>query len=108
MPDRATAGQRPAAMAEEPIVVRQGVGRCRLHRGDSGGGEAGGAIAGQVELPAILPPAGAEVPGIGSVARQHGVAQIGPDLVARLGDAGADGGGDGTSWAPPWKVATGD
>ena len=74
MADRPAPGQGPPPVAEEAVLVRQGIGAGRLHRADAGGGEARGAVAGQVELPAVLAPAGGEVAGIGGVAGQHGIA----------------------------------
>ena len=59
MPDRAAAAQRPAPVAEEARLVLERVHRDAGHRHPRGS-QAGGAVPGQVELPARLAPAGGE------------------------------------------------
>ena len=77
-------------MAEEPRLVRQCVGRHVLHRAEAERAEPRRAIAREVELPPVLAPAFGEEARVLGVPRQHGIPQVRPDLVARLGDAGAD------------------
>ena len=85
-----TAGKRAASVAEEASFVVGCVGIDDVDQPDTGGGEAVGAIAGQVELPSTVASAGCEEASVGGLVGQHRIAQIGADFVRALPDARPD------------------
>ena len=74
--DRSATGQRAPAMAEERRLVRGRVDAQNADGADTGGGEPGGAVAGEVELPARLPPSRGEEARVPGIMRQDRVAQV--------------------------------
>jgi hypothetical protein len=83
------AGQRIAAMAEEPRLISQRIMRQNANR-DTKGRKPRGAIARQVKLPAPIALASCEKSRIGRITRQYCIAQISRHFIGSLMDTGAN------------------